>query len=207
MSSPCSKCGGSERNRWGHCVVCHKAGKDARYRANREKAFAGSQAWAEANPDKKQEIGERSRLKKYGLTLEQYHSMLQAQEGRCHICKELFGTLIHIDHDHQSGAVRGLLCHKCNVGLGHFRDDPELLRAAAIYLETVVPQAVCVPKKRPLRGDDRRRKVTDEMLVKMQTLRGQGSSFGGIAKQLGLSRAWVYLKLKAVEGGAPSTTI
>lgn len=207
MSSPCSKCGGTERNRWGHCIPCHQAKRDAWYQANREKVSVDNRAWAEANPDKKQEIGQRSRLKKYGLTLEQYHAMLQAQDGRCHICKELFGTLIHVDHDHQNGAVRGLLCHKCNVGLGHFRDDPELLRAAAAYLETVVPQAVCVPKRRPLREDDRRCKVTDEVLVEMQTLRGQGVSFGEIAKHLGLSRSWVYLKLKAFEGGTPFTTI
>lgn len=72
----------------------------------------------------------------YGLTLEQVEEM--AARG-CAVC----GTMDwpgrhnrpHVDHDHRTGRVRGMLCHECNLGLGKFKDDPALLRAAAVYLD------------------------------------------------------------------------
>ena len=74
----------------------------------------------------------------YGLTLEQYESMLEAQSHRCAICRTDTpggrGTW-HVDHCHKTGAVRGLLCTGCNVGIGHLSHDPARLRAAAIYIE------------------------------------------------------------------------
>lgn len=59
--------------------------------------------------------------------------MLAAQGGLCAVCQEALA--VHVDHDHATGAVRDLLCFNCNGGLGQFRDDPELLRAAAAYVE------------------------------------------------------------------------
>lgn len=53
----------------------------------------------------------------------------------CIICGERQGRQLAVDHDHKTGAVRGALCSRCNLGLGQFRDDPELLRLAALYLE------------------------------------------------------------------------
>lgn len=53
----------------------------------------------------------------------------------CIICGERQEARLAIDHDHATGKVRGALCMKCNLGLGHFRDSPELLRYAALYLE------------------------------------------------------------------------
>ena len=62
----------------------------------------------------------------------------QAQDGKCAICKclekDASRSLLMLDHDHKARRMRGLCCHSCNVGLGHFRDDPELLAAAIIYL-------------------------------------------------------------------------
>jgi hypothetical protein len=61
---------------------------------------------------------------------------LEAREiTECIICGETTQQRLSIDHDHKTGAVRGALCTRCNFGLGHFRDDPELLRLAALYLE------------------------------------------------------------------------
>ncbi len=95
---------------------------------------------------KNYEYQRRARLKRqYGITVEDYDRMRAAQNGACAVC----GTTtpvgrvsewtqdywLHVDHDHKTGTVRGLLCNECNTGLGKFQDDPELLVAAVSYLE------------------------------------------------------------------------
>jgi Recombination endonuclease VII len=75
------------------------------------------------------------RLVAYGLTREGYDRMLAQQHGACAICKQKSQATLCIDHDHSTGQVRGLLCRKCNAGLGLFDDSPCRLRAAAAYLE------------------------------------------------------------------------
>lgn len=74
----------------------------------------------------------RQRLKKYGLTKEEFEGLLERSKGKCEICGV---DEQHIDHDHETGEVRGILCNNCNNGLGRFFDSPELLRAALSYLE------------------------------------------------------------------------
>jgi hypothetical protein len=79
----------------------------------------------------------RDRIKKYGITHAEYDRMVAAQAGRCAICQRAdtgTGRGWYIDHDHATGAVRGLLCHGCNSGLGHFRDNPLSLQRAIRYL-------------------------------------------------------------------------
>jgi len=75
----------------------------------------------------------------YGVSPEQYAAMLEAQGGQCAICDSDQwpgkGNSPHVDHEHATGKVRGLLCTNCNNGLGNFGDDPARLRAAADYLE------------------------------------------------------------------------
>ena len=75
----------------------------------------------------------------YNLTLEDYNNMLEKQDHRCAICNShrteqnpQFGLVI--DHCHDTNQVRGLLCWKCNTGLGKFDDDPKLVEAALSYL-------------------------------------------------------------------------
>lgn len=74
----------------------------------------------------------------YHITPEQYFTMLSEQGGVCAICGELpstgMGKAFHVDHDHATGVVRGLLCHECNTGLGKFKDDSRLVEMAAAYL-------------------------------------------------------------------------
>jgi hypothetical protein len=74
--------------------------------------------------------------KSYGLTLEEFQSMWDQQNGKCAICgKDLvFGKETHVDHDHDSDVVRDLLCNFCNLGLGQFKDNPDILEKAASYL-------------------------------------------------------------------------
>jgi hypothetical protein len=81
----------------------------------------------------------------YGITVEQYDAMHEAQRGLCAICgrpeRSLGGVKgktpspLAIDHDHCTGKIRGLLCSFCNRALGCFGDDPALVRAAADYLD------------------------------------------------------------------------
>lgn len=78
----------------------------------------------------------RSHLKQtYGMSIEEFEDMVVAQQGRCAICDRTADPL-HIDHDHTSGKVRGLLCRPCNQGLGLFRDNPQFLLSAAKYLDS-----------------------------------------------------------------------
>ncbi len=72
----------------------------------------------------------------YGVSLDEVEKMETAQGGRCAICKkEPTGRRLGVDHNHQTGAVRALLCRACNVGIGYFADSPTLLREAAAYIE------------------------------------------------------------------------
>jgi hypothetical protein len=72
----------------------------------------------------------------YGITKEQYDAMLAEQDGKCAICRGgNGGQRFHVDHNHLTAVVRGLLCFHCNQGLGSFRDDANFLRLAIDYLE------------------------------------------------------------------------
>ena len=74
------------------------------------------------------------RVRAYGLSPEEYIQRLDEQDNSCDICREPFDKTPHIDHDHATGEPRGLLCLKCNTGLGMFGDDSALLLAGGAYL-------------------------------------------------------------------------
>lgn len=83
----------------------------------------------------------KGNLKRYGLTVEAHAAMVQSQNGLCAICgdppPQLGGrnrTTLNVDHDHETGQVRDLLCYFCNLGLGYFKDNPDRIEAAAAYL-------------------------------------------------------------------------
>jgi len=77
---------------------------------------------------------------RYGLTHDDVAAMVEAQGGKCAICKVKDAE--HVDHDHETGEVRGILCFTCNVGLGNFSDDPERLLLAHRYLTRPTPDTV-----------------------------------------------------------------
>lgn len=110
-----------------------------KYRAAHPHKAADSQLkYYEANKPQRNVAARRGNLRRwYGITPEQFDAMLIAQDSACAICatKEPKGKgRFHVDHCHDTGAVRALLCHHCNVGLGNFNDNPERLLQAASYL-------------------------------------------------------------------------
>lgn len=114
----------------------------AGYRAkNGDKINARTKQWRVENPEKYLTGKRRCRLQKtFGLSFEQYDAMLAAQGGVCAICKQpethqRKGVWnLSVDHCHATGRVRGLLCNRCNRGIGLLADDAELCRKAAEYL-------------------------------------------------------------------------
>jgi hypothetical protein len=82
----------------------------------------------------------RYRWMKLGIniTFNEYRNLLQQQNGKCKICQKHFSEIqnraLQVDHNHNDGKIRGLLCGACNMGLGNFRDDYKLLRKAIEYL-------------------------------------------------------------------------
>lgn len=80
-----------------------------------------------------------------GILEEEFQRAYEAKAiNECVICGSTENTVI--DHDHKTGRVRGCLCQHCNFGLGHFRDDPELLELAALYLKGQCACGECQPK-------------------------------------------------------------
>jgi hypothetical protein len=76
---------------------------------------------------------------RYGLTVEQLDALAASQDERCAICRKRWNTENTrepcVDHDHENGAVRALLCRKCNIAIGHMDDDAARMRIAADYIE------------------------------------------------------------------------
>ena len=76
-------------------------------------------------------------LRKYGITLAEKKKIKDEQENKCKICYQNFSSDVepHVDHCHTTGEIRGLLCIRCNLGLGYFQDNPLALVRAAEYLK------------------------------------------------------------------------
>lgn len=108
LKKACKDCGSTTRKLQlpgPRCATCLRALKKAQKRASHGR-------WI---------------LKTYGLTIEQYEALYEAQEGSCYICCRAKGITkrLAVDHDHVTGHVRGLLCSTCNKFLGHLHDDPD----------------------------------------------------------------------------------
>ena len=78
----------------------------------------------------------QERKRRTGMTRPFFLSLWKKHKGRCELCRVRLTQLgAHVDHDHKTGKIRGLLCNNCNRGLGHFQDNPLVLRLAASYVE------------------------------------------------------------------------
>ena len=117
------------RKHWGFLDRC----KACREIANDE--YIGKQRKS-VDPVKSREYHLRS---KYNLTPSDFDEMMVEQDGKCAICRcdavDSKNGILHVDHDHKTGEVRGLLCNDCNITLGKFQDDVERFKSAIKYLE------------------------------------------------------------------------
>jgi hypothetical protein len=134
----------------GDCKDCNREASKRRRAANRQAAIERTQQWRRENPERyrayRTEYNARPERKRrmrdayyrrtFGISADEVDRLIAAQGGVCAIC----GTTPereaswHVDHCHQSGRVRGVLCLNCNQGLGKLGESPELLERAAAYL-------------------------------------------------------------------------
>lgn len=110
----------------------------AYYQANSATIKERHRVWRHANGKLRE-----YKLKKYGLTRESFQALLEQQRGCCAVCRGEFqeawtgfvNLYPRVDHNHATGHVRGLLCHDCNVAIGHVGESVERLRAMIAYLD------------------------------------------------------------------------
>ena len=104
---------------------------------NPEKARAINQRYYEKHPDRCREL---SLKRKYGLTILEVNAMVEKQGGVCAICQQIpqgkkHHSQLHVDHNHITKQIRGMLCGNCNKALGLVREDPQVLEAMIKYLD------------------------------------------------------------------------
>lgn len=122
----------------------HKAGTHGRNGYCKMCCCKISKEWRANNKEKRAAFARREWMKrKYGMTPSDYDALLREQGGLCAICRtegkkqrKDIRYALHIDHDHRTGRVRGLLCHRCNTVLGNAGDSQDILARAMAYLSS-----------------------------------------------------------------------
>ncbi len=138
------------------CRRCNLAAKRQRYYVDPDTAKARVKRWQQENADRVNAYRRTRRLvpdvkraerashlrRTYGITIEEYETMVAAQEGCCAICgnRPADGTSLHVDHDHETGRIRGCLCFRCNNALGDLGDSADTLARGARYLSPVAKE-------------------------------------------------------------------
>jgi Recombination endonuclease VII len=135
------------------CKACFSARAREWYRNNRAHAIERAKRWRAENPERaratQRAVNRRRRpaardhhlRKNFGISQADYERMLSKQGGCCAICRRppRTGSSLHVDHDHDTGLVRGLLCFRCNGGIGQLGEDVERLVTATAYLQKCDP--------------------------------------------------------------------
>jgi hypothetical protein len=164
----CKKCGlrkslndfyratGTRDGHRSECKACNLVAKAKWYVSNRERAIARSRAWRETNRERYLAYARNYRKnnqtydrdlhlrRAFGIGMKEYGALLEAQGRACAVCQEVPDETrsLHVDHDHETGKVRGLLCMRCNNALGLFREDPDVLAGAIDYLHRRDPDGL-----------------------------------------------------------------
>ena len=105
-----------------------------RYEENKDEILGQQRAWYHAN---KQVVSDRTLLRTYGIARPEFDALLVFQGGGCAICgAKTCGGMgrFHVDHNHETKEIRGLLCHRCNTAIGSLKDTPSIIEGAIVYL-------------------------------------------------------------------------
>lgn len=102
------------------CKKCEAMSRTIYNKHNRDKVRNTQRSWQIRN--------------RYGLSREEYENLLKQQNNKCAICKKPFKSTPHIDHDHDTNRIRGLLCYRCNTAIGSFKENIMTLKSAIRYL-------------------------------------------------------------------------
>lgn len=138
-----------------YCRDCHRAFGRACYQRHKEKLKPAAR---ERNREWNKQHGRDANLRqKYGVTEQRFNQASAAIGGACEICGKQCGVHknLSVDHDHDTGFVRGLLCMKCNAGIGKFGDSADLLRSALEYMERTDSDSIRILNAKevsPVRG-------------------------------------------------------
>lgn len=120
------------------CKLCRKNKVPSNRTVSRQTRKRQDPATRKSYGSRKENGGEGwaqiKRLDKYGLTVTEFEALYESQSGQCGCCSNPLGDKYCIDHDHATGAVRGLLCYACNSGIGQLGDTIEGLQRAIQYL-------------------------------------------------------------------------
>jgi hypothetical protein len=123
-----------------HCTVCGVFKEAKLFALEKDERALGGVTMRAQCKSCREHINWKTFIKRtYGIDAETYYAMLEQQDYKCAICRSESNnspkrTKMFIDHCHDSNEVRGLLCSKCNMALGNFNDDIEILRSAITYL-------------------------------------------------------------------------
>lgn len=119
------------------CRKCSAKSSSAWQKRNLKEAYQQIREAKLRKPELYKASSRRGYLRRtYGLTEAQYSKMVEKQKGLCGICEKKSKRRLHVDHCHQTGIIRGLLCLQCNTALGKFQESPVVLSLAIIYLNT-----------------------------------------------------------------------
>ncbi|MGI5196950.1 endonuclease VII domain-containing protein [Streptomyces sp. CA-288835] len=141
----------ASRKGFRECAKCGKNRSERFYTSSRGKVCSSCRKTS------RRQAARNTRIQAtYGLTAEDYQRLLEAQGGKCAICRETRKTNLAVDHCHKTEAVRGLLCARCNSQLlaRGARDRPEVLRRAADYLEDYPAWKVLGPRYTHDKGNE-----------------------------------------------------